>query len=144
MTVDPETLKISVKQKLHNPKVYTQLDRDPIEELYQEPFQQWVKGKEKKFITAGEAQDIMEASDHKKTDGSGLGNRPSTLPHYKPGKAYFYPNMKIHKLRKEELVPRVNVPIRLIIALQEGISKRRDVFLAKRYLNEFETSAWIY
>ena len=101
-------------------------------------FQLRVKGKEKTFITADEARDIMGVSNNQKSNGSGPTNRPSTLPHYKPGKAYFYPSLKIHKLKKEELIPGVEVPIRLITALQEGISKGSDVFLAQKFLNDLE------
>ena len=61
--------------------------------------------------------------------------------------------MKIHKLEKEQLVPGVRPPARLVTALQEGISKRSDVFLADHFLKELEenycddllkdtTSAW--
>ena len=47
--------------------------------------------------------------------------------------------LKIHKLTKEELVPGVNPPSRLVTALQEGISKRSDVFVADRFLKDLET-----
>ena len=46
--------------------------------------------------------------------------------------------LKIHKLRKEELLPGVKPPARLVTALQEGISKRSDVFVADRFLKELE------
>ena len=65
-------------------------------------------------------------------------NRPSTLPIYKPGKPYFYPALKIHKLNVEDLKPGVDPPARLITALQEGVTKRADVFLCKKYLKPLE------
>ena len=46
--------------------------------------------------------------------------------------------LKIHKLSNEELIPGVRPPARLVTALQEGISKRSDVFLADRFLKELE------
>ena len=49
-------------------------------------------------------------------------NAQSTNPVYKPGKPYFYPILKIHKIKKGELKP----PIRLITALQESVTKRSD------------------
>ena len=48
--------------------------------------------------------------------------------------------LKIHKLTKEELVPGVNPPSRLVTALQEGVSKRSDVFLADKFLKDLETN----
>ena len=49
----------------------------------------------------------------------------------KPGTSYFYPMLKIHK-------PGVKPPARLVTALQDGISKRNDVFTADRFLKELE------
>ena len=138
LLVYPDLLKTLVKRKLNDPEIYNKLSKNPTKELHNELFQLWVKGKEKTFITADEAKDIMGVSNNQKSNGNGPTNRPSTLPHYKPGKAYFYPSLKIHKLKKEELIPGVEVPIRLITALQEGISKRSDVFLAQKFLNELE------
>ena len=66
-------------------------------------------------------------------------NNKSTSSWFKPGTSYFYPMLKIHKLPKEELVPGVIPPSRLVTALQDGISKRSDVFLADRFLKELET-----
>ena len=65
-------------------------------------------------------------------------NNKTTSSHLKPGTSYFYPMLKIHKLQKEELIPGVKPPARLVTALQEGISKRSDVFVADRFLKELE------
>ena len=59
----------------------------------------------------------MGVSDNDKSDGS-----------VKPGKAYFYPSLNIHKLKRE--VPGVEPPERLVTALHVGIAKRSDVLLA--------------
>ena len=80
----------------------------------------------------------MGVSDNPKSDGTGPTNRPSTLPHFKPGISYFYPSLKIHKLEKELLKPGVEPPVRLITALQDGISKRSDVFIAEHFLRDLE------
>ena len=52
--------------------------------------------------------------------------------------AYFYPCLKIHKCKKEDLKPGVEPPTRLITALQDGITKRSDVFLADKFLGKLE------
>ena len=80
----------------------------------------------------------MGISNNTKLDGTGPTNRPSTSSHFKPGISYFYPSLKIHKLEKEQLVPGVEPPIRLITALQDGVSHRSHVFLADRYLKDLE------
>ena len=95
-------------------------------------------GKNEKFISEKEAKLVMGISNNLKKDGSGPTNRPSTLPHFKPGKSYFYPSVKIHKLNRDELKPGVSPPIRLITASQDGISKHSDVFLAKKWLKDLE------
>ena len=98
----------------------------------------WVKGKTEGLVSARQAKEVMGVSDNMRADGTGPTNRPSTLPHYKPGMAYFYPSMKIHKLQKSQLIPGVEPPIRLITALHDGISKRSDVFIAENYLGALE------
>ena len=80
-------------------------------------------------MTAGEAARVMGVTED---------NNKSTSPRFKPGTSYFYPMLKIHKLEKEELKPGVNPPSRLVTALQDGISKRSDVFLADKFLKELE------
>ena len=80
----------------------------------------------------------MEVSDNPRKDGLGLTNRPSTLPHYKPGISYFTPSLKIHKLNKEQLIPGAEPPIRLITALQDGVTKRSDVYLVENILKQLE------
>ena len=50
----------------------------------------------------------------------------------------FYPMLKIHKLRKEEVTVGADPPARLVTALQDGISKRSDVFLAKTFIQNLE------
>ena len=46
--------------------------------------------------------------------------------------------MKIHKLPKQDLIPGAEPPIRLITALQEGVTKRSDVFISEKFLRPLE------
>ena len=80
----------------------------------------------------------MGISDNLKSDGSGPTNRPSTLSIYKPGKPYFYPSPKIHKVPVNDLIPGVEPPIRLITALQDGVTKSFDVFISDKFLRALE------
>ena len=117
----PDLLKKKVLEKLEDTELYTKLPKDPTKELSDQLFKLWVEGKQKGYVSPEEAKTVMGISNNLNKEGTGPTNRPSTLPHYKPGKAYFYPSVKIHKLDKDLLKPGVNPPIRLITALQEGI-----------------------
>ena len=129
LLVDPKILENSVQDKLDNPSLYEKLETDPTESLHNELFSTWVKGKKMEFVTKNEAARVMGVTDE---------NNKSTSSRFKPGTSYFYPMLKIHKLSKEELVPGVIPPSRLVTALQDGISKRSDVFLADKFLKELE------
>ena len=129
LIVDPKLLEKAVADKLENPDLYELINHDPTEPLHNELFNTWVRGKNSEFVSANEAQRVMGVTDD---------NNKSTSSRFKPGTSYFYPMLKIHKLPKEELVPGVNPPSRLVTALQDGISKRSDVFLADKFLKELE------
>ena len=99
------------------------MPHDLTHELHEKLCMKWVEGKTSEFISEDEAKNIMGISNSKKKDGYGPTNHPSTLPHCKPGRAYFYPSLKIHKVKKEDLIPGIEPPIRLITltALQDGV-----------------------
>ena len=125
-------------EKLENQELYEKLDCDPTQQLYEKLFKHWVQGKEEGMILARDAKEVMGVSDNTRADQTGPTNRPSTLPHYRPGQPYFYPAFKIHKLKKEKLIPGAKPPARLITALHEGASRRPDVFLADKHLRQLE------
>ena len=135
LIVNPELLRKKTLEKLEDPNLYNKLAEDPTHNLHHELFRKWVEGKEKGLIHPETAKSIMGVSDNDSTrDDKDKTNAKSTSSHHKPGKAYFYPSIKIHKLTKQELVPGVEPPVRLVTALHEGIAKRSDVFLASEYL----------
>ena len=138
LVVNPELLRRKTLEKLNNADLYEKLDQDPTKELHKELVNLWVHAKSTNIVTAREAKDVMGISDNKNADESGPTNRLSTLPHFRPGTAYFYPSLKIHKCKKEDLKPGVEPPIRLITALQDGITKRSDVFLTDKLLRDLE------
>ena len=130
LIVKPELLEEAVIEKLENPNLYQKLHADPTDELHNELFNLWVIGKKAGFVSAYEASKVMGVTEN---------NNKTTLSHLKPGTSYFYPMLKIHKLKKEDLKPGIKPPSRLVTALQEGISKRSDVFVADRFLKELES-----
>ena len=139
LIVNPELLRKKTHEKLENPNLYNKLAEDPTHNLHHELFRKWVEGKEKGLIHPETAKSIMGVSDNDSTrDDKDKTNAKSTSSHHKPGKAYFYPSIKIHKLTKQELVPGVEPPVRLVTALHEGIAKRSDVFLASEYFKDLE------
>ena len=123
-------LESAVLNKLQDTDLYECLENDPTYALYDELFNLWVKGKRQEYVTAAEAHKVMGVTED---------DNKSTSSRFKPGTSYFYPMLKIHKLPKEQLVPGVNPPARIVTALQEGVSKRSDVFIADRFLKDLET-----
>ena len=138
LIVDPQMLRKKTLEKLEDPNVYRKLETDPLPELRDKLFNLWVYGKEQCFISPEEAKLVMGISNNRKEDSTEPTNRPSTAPRFKPGKSYFYPSLKVHKLKKDELVPGVEPPVRLISALHDGISKRSDVYIAAKFLRDLE------
>lgn len=138
LIVHPDLLVKKTMEKLNNTDLYTKLAKDTTHELHNALYKTWVLGKTKGFITAEDAKEVMGVSDNPKKDGSGPANHPSPLPHYKPGRGYFYPALKIHKLDKSELAPGCEPPVRMITALHDGVSKRSDVYLTDKFLGQLE------
>ena len=136
--VDPDVLRKRSVDKLSDPSLYKKLDHDPTKALHKELVNLWIDGKTRGLIPAKTAKSIMGISNELKADKSGPTNAQSTLPHFKPGKPYFYPCLKIHKLKKVDLKPGVEPPARLITALQEGVTRRSDVYLADTFLRSLE------
>ena len=116
-------------EKLEDEQLYTKLGTDPLDELKKELFNLWKEGKMKKLVSDKMAYEIAGITEK---------NNMSTHPRFKPGIPYFYPMLKIHKLTKEELIPGVEPPARLVTSLRDGVAKRSDVFLADRYLKSLE------
>ena len=129
LIVEPDLLERKVMEKLENPELYTKLEKDPTNTLKKELFELWKVGKTNKFISEKTAYEVAGVTEN---------DNMSTHPRFKPGVAYYYPMLKIHKLRKEQLVPGVEPPARLVTSLREGIAKRSDVFIADQFLKALE------
>ena len=131
-------LKKKTLEKLNDKGLYEKLDCDLNRDLSQELHDLWVYGKSSNLVTAQEAKEVVGISDALKLDGSGPSNRPSTLSMYKPGRPYVYSSPKIHKLPIDQIGSGAEPPVRLITALQEGVTKRSDVFICDRFLRPLE------
>ena len=129
LIVYPSLLRQKVYEKVTDKKLYDQFEEDPTDKYHTKLFDLWVDGKLKGYISPKEASMVMGVTDI---------NNKSTSPHFKPGTSYFYPMLKIHKLRKEEVTAAADPPARLVTALHDGISKRSDVFLAKAFIQHLE------
>ena len=130
--------KDEIKCFIFDPNLYEVIQDDPTKELHKDLVNLWIEGKNKNLVSATTASKVMGISNNESKAGTGPTNRLSTLPHFRPGNSYFYPTLKIHKVPVEQLVPGVEPPCRLITALQDGVSKRSDVYLADRYLRLLE------
>ena len=107
--------------------MYTKLDGDPRISTHNKLFDHWLLGKTNKFITAQEARQVMGITEN---------NNKSTASIYKSGLSYFSPNLKIHKLDVADIRPGCDIPARLILAAQDGVTKRSDVFIQQKWLSE--------
>ena len=114
-----------VRRKLYDERLYVQIKNDPRPTLYQEVIDLWSVGKSEGFVSEFEAKEIVGITER--------GNK-STASRFKPGTTYFVPSLKIHKLAPEDIVPGCEIPVRLISCLQEGVTKRSDVFIAHKWL----------
>ena len=92
-------------------------------------FKLWKYAKEEGLVTDVEAKEIV---------GLTTENNKSTASRFKFGRTYFMPSLKIHKLDPCDLKPGCDIPIRLITCLQEGFSKRSDVYIASKWLRELQ------
>ena len=129
LLVEPDLLERKVIEKLENPEFYTKLEKNPTNKLKKELFELWKVRKTNKFISEKTAYEVAGVTEN---------DNMSTHPRFKPGVTYYYPMLKIHKLRKEQLVPGVEPPARLVTSLREGIAKRSNVFIADQFLKALE------
>ena len=100
-TSTPDLLRKKVLEKLENPQLYVKLDDDPLQNLKKELFELWKKGKVEKHISPNIAYRVAGVTEN---------DNMSTSPVYKPGVPYFYPMLKIHKLRVTRLRHRLPSP----------------------------------
>ena len=129
LVVPPTLLENKIKDKVLDVSLFEQIDKDPRPNLYNDLHVHWVQGKLNKYVTAWEAEQIMGITEK---------NNKSTSSHFKPGITYFNPNLKIHKMREEDIVIGCNPPARLISCFQDGVTKRSDVFIATKWLKPLE------
>ena len=137
LIVPPTLIEGKVSEKLLDKSLYSGLPKDPSLQLFDELFDLWKSGCDAGFVSPREAYNVMGVTEPDPDTGS-LGGKKSTASRYRPGIPYFYPMLKIHKLSPDQLKPGCNPPARLVTALNEGVCKRSDVFIAKNYLKEVE------
>ena len=90
--------------------------------MYDDIFELWKEGKKKAYKVVGITKE----------------NNKSTSSYFKPGITFFTPSLKIHKMDDIGIKPGCNPPARLISSLQDGITKRTDVFIANKWLKPLE------
>ncbi len=137
LIVPPSLIEEKVSEKLLDESLYTELSKDPSLQLFDELFDMWKHGREAGFISSREAYEVLGVTEPDTATGY-LGGNKSTSSRYRPGIPYFYPMLKIHKLSRDQLKHGCNPPARLVTALNEGVCKRSDVFIAKNYLKDVE------
>ena len=98
----------------------------------QDLYKLWSYGMKHDFVSPHFGKEVVGVS----PDG-----RPSTAGVFKPGMPYFYPLLKVHKLKPQELKFGCRPPVRLVANLSDSVTSRSDKFLAWNFLkplqNEF-------
>ena len=102
LLVSPAYLSKKIEEKVMNPCLYEELIEDPRQLLYTGIVTKWIEGKSKRFVTEKEAKEIV---------GVTKNDNKSTASRFKPGRTYFSPSLKIHKLKPEEIVPNCDIPV---------------------------------
>ena len=129
LLVPINTLEKSIKDKLENTALYEMLKYDPRNEIYNNLIELWKQAKQENFVSDIEAKEIV---------GLTLKNNKSTASKFKPGRTYFVPSLKIHKLPVDAIKPGCEIPARLITCLQESVTSRSDIFITSKWLKELE------
>ena len=127
--------------KLLDTKRYVDLGTsDPTETAYKKLLNLWRLGENTDLVSRNESKEVVGLCERKTDPKTGriTNQRPSTLSLYKPGTPYFYGLLKIHKLKPEELIPGVIVPIRLVTNLREAVTTRSDKFLNHKFLKPLQ------
>ena len=86
-------------------------------------FKLWKEGKIKKLVSQEEDCQVI---------GLTKDNNKSTSAYFQPGTTYFTTSLKLHIMQDIDIVLGCNLPARLISSLQDGITKRTDVFIANK------------
>lgn len=134
LIVDPNFLVKKVQEKVLNNSLYEQLPADIRPELHNQLICCWKYAVENSFVSMIEAKDIVGITPE--------GNK-STASRFKYGRTYYVPSLKIHKLKPEDLLPGRDIPARLITCLQEGVTKRSDVYIAQTWLKDLEKDFYL-
>ena len=129
LIVPPNLMENKIKEKVNNSSLYEHIEKDPRYQMYDDIFELWKEGKKNKFVTPDEAYKVV---------GITKENNKSTSSYFKPGTTFFTPSLKIHKMDNIDIKPGCNPPARLISSLQDGITKRTDVFIANKWLKSLE------
>ena len=115
----PDLLEKKAIEKLNNDTLYLKMDKNPTTELHDELISVWKHGIHSNLVSKTTAAKVM---------GITAGGNLRTRPHFRPGIPYFYPLLKIHKIPRANLHPGSDIPIRLVTALQDGLTKRSDIY----------------
>ena len=133
--IDREAMRNLEAEKLENCELFDCLgDKDPTQDMTSKLLELWREG---------ETQDFVSRNICYSTVGICDSGRPSTLSLFKPGTPYYYGLLKIHKCKKDNLIPGAKIPIRLVNDLSQSPTSRSDKYINWKYLkplqNEFCT-----
>ena len=123
------------QQKLNDDSKYINLgEEDPSPDALEVLLNKWREGEDNDHVNGHESHEVVGLCAKK----NGKQQRPSTASIFKPKIPYFYALLKIHKLKPKELVPGVEIPIRLVTNLSNSVTTRSDKFLNWKFLRPLQ------
>ena len=134
--IDKTAMRELETRKLEDTNHYHCLgEKDPTLAAHNTLLNLWRFGEDNSFVSREVCYDVVGLCSKK----DGKKQRASTSPVFKPGTAYFYVLLKIHKLDPSDLVPGVNVPIRLVNDLSQSVTSRSDKYLNWKFLQPLQS-----
>lgn len=117
-------------EKLNNPDTFECLgEEDPTQEMYLNLLDVWREGEKAGFVSRKVCYTVVGICDT---------GRPSTLSIFKPGTPYYYGLLKLHKCRKETLIPGSKIPLRLVNDLSQSPTSRSDKYINWKFLKPLQ------
>ena len=104
-------------------------EEDPTHEMYLNLLDVWREGEKAGFVSRKVCYTVVGICDT---------GRPSPLSVFKPGTPYYYGLLKLHKCRKEDLLPGCKIPLRLVNDLSQSPTSRSDKYINWKFLKPLQ------
>ncbi|KAK3752205.1 hypothetical protein QZH41_008046 [Actinostola sp. cb2023] len=130
LLLDPEQVHEVVMERLNSDDFVNLGVKDQLDNLSQDLRKIWAKGVNGGFVSEVIREKVLGVT----SMGGTKGNQS-----YRPSPPYVYPLFKIHKVKPDELIPGVRLPIRLVTAQRNAPSSRSDKYIMFKVLKDLQS-----